>query len=207
MPIKNAAMLTTDLANREENDFYATDERAMKHLLDKCPEIINPNFKCLEPCAGVGNLSDEFTRLTNIPMDTYDLISRREDIIEGNIFEMDYKDKYDLILTNPPYLRETKNNPGLTTIIEKCLDEVKEGGYVCLFLKLLTLEGGDRFDRIYKERPPQKVLVFSNRIDCFKNNDRSYKQGAICYAWYVWHKVDGKFTGPTTIDWIRYKER
>lgn len=191
--------------NREQHDYYATDSKAIDCLLNVMPEIINPNWRFLEPCAGEGNLSDRFYELTNIKMDTYDLISRREDIIQGNFFEMDFKDKYDCIITNFPYKESTNKSKGFSDFILKSLREIKNNGYVISFQKLLQLESAIRYNKIYSLYPPKKIWVFANRISCYRNNDTSLKQGAICYCFCVWKKENNSFSGPTELDWIKYK--
>lgn len=70
----------------------------------------------------------------------YDLIKRRNDINVANYFNLDIKDKYDLIITNPPYKKGTKTEPGLVEMILKMLDDIKPNGYVALLLKTLHLE-------------------------------------------------------------------
>ena len=97
--------------DRAEYDFYSTDPDCVNDLLNKVPEIINPNFKYLEPCAGVGVIADRFTQLTKLPMDKYDIIQRREDIIEQDYIKLNCSNKYDVIITNYPYKMATSKNP------------------------------------------------------------------------------------------------
>lgn len=207
-PDNNSVFSTLGATNhskgdRQKEDYYATDKRAIKHLLKKEPQLNNKDFKVLEPCAGEGILSDEWERLVGTKMDLYDLIQRREDVIQANYFKTDFKDKYDLIITNPPYAIGSRSNPGLADLIVKALNEVKEGGYVCMFLKTLHLESKTRYEKIFKNYPPARLHVYSPRISCYKNNDTNLPQGAISYTWFVWHKLkDMNFESPTILDWI-----
>ena len=126
---------------RQKEDYYATDPRFINHLIEKEPWLKNPELKILEPSAGEGILVDRFFELTGNRMDAYDLIKRRNDIIEQNYFTADFSNKYDVILTNPPYLKDTiKTTEGLSEYILKALKEVKVGGTVIMFLKTLHLE-------------------------------------------------------------------
>lgn len=193
---------------RQKEDYYATDPRVINHLIEKEPWLKNPELKILEPSAGEGNLVDRFFELTGNKMDAYDLIARREDIIEQDYFTADFSDKYDVILTNPPYLRDTmKTTQGLSEYILKALKEVKVGGTVIMFLKTLHLETKVRYEKIYKNYPPSKLYIYADRISCFKNNDTSFPQGAISYTIFMWtnKKEDGTFDKDTKLDWIRYK--
>ena len=193
---------------RQKEDYYATDPRFINHLLEKEPWLKNPHLKILEPSAGEGVLADRFYELTGNKMDTYDLIARRNDIIEQDYFTADFSNKYDVILTNPPYLKDTaKTTTGLADYILKALKEVKVGGTVIMFLKTLHLESKVRYEKIFKNYPPSKLYVYADRISCYKNNDTSLLQGAISYTIFIWcnKKEDGSFDKDTKLDWIRYK--
>ena len=134
---------------RQKEDYYATDPRFINHLIEKEPWLKNPELKILEPSAGEGILVDRFFELTGNRMDAYDLIKRRNDIIEQNYFTADFSNKYDVILTNPPYLKDTiKTTEGLSEYILKALKEVKVGGTVIMFLKTLHLESKVRYEKI-----------------------------------------------------------
>lgn len=141
-------------------------------------------------------------------MDAYDLIARREDVIEQDYFEKDFSNQYDVILTNPPYLRDSMTEKrGLSEYILKALDEVKVGGTVIMFLKTLHLESKVRYEKIFKNYPPSKLYVYADRISCYKNNNLNAPQGAISYTVFIWSnkKKDGTFDKDTKLDWIRYK--
>ena len=193
---------------RQKEDYYATDPRFINHLLEKESWLKNPNLKILEPSAGEGVLVDRFYELTGNKMDAYDLITRRNDIIEQDYFTADFSNKYDVILTNPPYLKDTtKTTTGLADYILKALKEVKVGGTVIMFLKTLHLESKVRYEKIFKNNPPSKLYIYADRISCYKNNDTTLPQGAISYTIFMWtnKKEDGSFDKDTKIDWIRYK--
>lgn len=193
---------------REKNEFYATNPIFINHLLEKEPWLKNKDLKILEPSAGDGTLVDRFYELTGNKMDAYDIISRREDIVEQNYFTKNFSDQYDVILTNPPYLKDTlKTTEGLADYILKALKEVKIGGSVIMFLKTLHLESKVRYEKIFKNYPPSKLYIYADRISCYKNNDTSKPQGAISYSIFMWcnKKEDGTFDKDTKLDWIRYK--
>lgn len=192
---------------REKNEFYSTDPLFINHLIEREPWLKNPDLKILEPSAGNGILVDRFYELTGNKMDAYDLISRRGDIIEQDYFTKDFSNQYDVILTNPPYLKDTaKTTTGLADYIVKALKEIRDGGAVIMFLKTLHLESKVRYEKIFKDYPPTKLYIYSNRISCYKNSDTSKPQGAISYSIFIWKKIKGmEFEGPTTLDWIVYK--
>ena len=156
------------IKERQNEDYYASDERAIAHLIIKESWLVNPDLKILEPCAGEGVLSDALYKITGNKMDLYDIVSRRNDVIQTNYFEKDFSNQYDVILTNPPYEKGSKTKPGLADMIVKMLNEVKDGGHVCLFLKVLHLESQERYEKIFKNMPPQRIHVYSKRISCYK---------------------------------------
>lgn len=193
---------------RVNEDYYSTDPLFIDLLLEREPWLKNPSLKILEPCAGENILADRFFELTGNKMDSFDIVKRCEDVNVANYFITDFSNQYDVILTNPPYLRDTmKTNEGLADMICKMLKEVKTGGAVILFLKTLHLESKVRYEKIFKENPPSKLWVFADRISCYRNNDRTEPQGAISYTIFEWlnKKEDGSFNKDTKIDWIRYK--
>lgn len=198
---------STILANKERADwdFYATDPQAVNDLLAKMPELGEKGLKVLEPCAGIGTLADRYTTITKNEVDMYDICARREDIIEMDYMKLDCKNKYDLILTNFPYQEATAKQPvGFTQLLNKALNDIKPGGYVCSFQRLLQLESKKRYEGIYGKRPPSRIWVYSHRVACYENGDLNKKMSsAIAYCWVVWHKdMDGFFSKNTILDWI-----
>ena len=111
------------LEERQAENYYSTDPIVVNHLLEREEWLKNPNLKILEPAAGECSLVDRFYELTGNKMDAYDLISRREDVIQQNYFEKDFSNIYDVIFTNPPYERDSSNtNTGLADFIVKALE-------------------------------------------------------------------------------------
>lgn len=178
-------------AEREVNDFYATDPKAMRELLKY--ETFNKDI--WECACGEGNLS-EVLKEHGYNVFSTDLIDRGyPDMImdflkveEGLIFEGD-------IITNPPFKYTTE-------FILKALEAIPEGNKVAMFLKINYLSGKARYRDIYSKFPPQRVYVFSSRIACSKNNTTDgFKRGAIDYVWMIWEK--GQYS-PTELKWIYF---
>ncbi len=79
------------------------------------------------------------------------------------------------------------------------MELVQEGCKVAMLLKIQFLEGKSR-NELFKTYPPEKVYVFSQRVNCAKNGEfDKYKSSAVCYAWFVWRKG---FKGSPTIHWL-----
>lgn len=171
---------------REENDYYATDPKAIDELLRY--ETFNQNI--WENACGMGHLSKRLKKYGYNVLST-DLIDRDyQDQILNFLSDETYLFNGDII-TNPPYKY-------CTEWILKSLNSIPEGNKVALFLKLQTLEGQKRYDEIYSKYPPKSVYVFVKRIQCAKNGE--FKgSSAVCYAWFVWEKG---YTGNTILKWI-----
>lgn len=181
---------------REENDFYATPPCATKALLKYCKEN-NINIfgrTILEPACGKGHIADVLLE-EGLDIIAFDIIDRgykhQKDKIDFFVYDDDVN--YNII-TNPPYKFAKE-------FIEHSLDIVKPDSYVCMLLKITFLEGKGRYD-MFKNNPPYKVLIFSNRVNCSKQGDfekDSEYGGAVGYAWYIWKKG---YKGKPEIDWI-----
>lgn len=175
-------------AIREENDYYATDPKAIDELLRY--EVFNKNI--WECACGEGNLSK--------PLKEYGYNVYSTDLIDRGYQDecLDFlknTKKFDGdIITNPPFKYTTE-------FILNSLEAIPMGNKVAMFLKINYLSGKRRYKEIYSKYPPYRVYVFTGRIACSKNNDpEGYKGGAMDYVWMIWEK--GKL-GPTELKWIK----
>ena len=174
-------------SNREVNDYYATNPRAMTELLKY--ETFDKNV--WEPACGEGNLSNVLKEHGYNVLST-DLIDRgyQDELIDF----LEYEGKFNGdIITNPPFKHTSE-------FIKKSLDSIEFGNKVAMFLKINYLAGKGRYNEIYSKFPPYRVYVFSSGISCSKNNTpEGFKSGAMNYVWMIWEK--GKI-GPTELRWI-----
>ena len=98
-------------------------------------------------------------------------------------------------------------------ILEPCCGEgdmsevLVEHGYalkivdrkVCLLLRLAFAESKRRYEKFYRDNPPQKVLVFSERLSMYPKGSPVMGGGTTSYAWFCWSRGH---IGPTTMEWI-----
>ena len=172
-------------ADREENDFYATEPKAVELLLAE--ETFANNI--LEPCCGQKHITNVLEQ-AGYTVKSSDLIDRNVGADIQDFFEITDWDGD--IISNPPY----KN---ALDFVKHSLEIVKEGSKVAMFLKILFLEGKTRKE-FFEKHPPKVIYVASGRLNCAKNGDfDKYTTGAVCYAWFVWEKG---FTGEPVIRWI-----
>lgn len=103
----------------------------------------------------------------------------------------------DNIVTNPPYnAAEGFVRSGLKLANQK----------FALLLRLAFLEGANRANTIFKEAPPSRVWVFSERITFYPAGAVKQGSGTTAYAWFVWDK---NVSSGTELKWLRpgYKSR
>ena len=179
---------------REENDYYATQPKAVKVLLD------NENFSDIvwEPACGGGHMADVLKDY-GYNVKVSDIIDRGypETEIVDFLSVRNIRNYYDII-TNPPYKYAKE-------FVEKSLEISEVGTKIAMFLKLQFLEGQARKE-LFLTNPPKVVYVSSSRLGCAKNGEfKVGKDGelaiesAVAYAWFVWEKG---FTGDTIIKWV-----
>lgn len=151
-----AGMSTT--RDRVDNDFYATPENAIRAILDN--EKLEGSI--LEPSAGQGHISrllKEYYPYSEIV--STDLVQREERFgiqIQGNIdfLTYDFNRKFDNVITNPPFNIAT-------SIIEKALSDVKDGGYVVMLLRL-NFFGSQGREEFFSKYIPEWCFVHHIRI-------------------------------------------
>lgn len=191
---KNSIYKTLGASNhtekeREENDYYATEPKAVKFLLQL--EKFAPNV--WECACGEGHLAKEI-KANGYEVWATDLIDRGFGMVNYDFLISN--DTWDGdIITNPPYKYAKE-------FIEKALQVINNGNKVAMFLKIQFLEGKAR-KQLFAKYPPKIIYVSSSRLLCAKNADfDGMKAGggsAVAYAWFVWQKG---FTGDTVIKWF-----
>lgn len=173
--------------DRQEDDFYATDPKAVEALL----KVEKFSHYILEPACGMGHISHTLEQ-AGYEVISQDKIYRGYGLKETkDFFGIEKIMKIDII-TNPPYKYAAE-------FVEHALDIVDEDSKVAMFLKLTFLESVKRL-KLFKKYPPQTVYVFSKRQVCAKNGDfDAANTAAVAYAWFVWKKG---FTGDPVIKWL-----
>lgn len=174
--------------DREPNDYYATEPKAMELLLEE--EHFSPII--WECACGEGYLSKVLEQHGYYVLST-DLVYRGFGVVTPFNFLTDtLKDFNGDIITNPPYKYAL-------AFVKKALNVVKPGRKVAIFLKLQFLEGKSR-KQFFIENPPKTIYVSSSRLKCAKNGEfEKIGSSAVAYAWFVWEKG---FKGDTVVKWI-----
>lgn len=188
---------------RVDNDFYATDPKAVKMLLNT--HILDMPYcgiSFLEPCVGQGHIAEEvkkyFKENKDINVTVLDLIDRGYPNTEiTDYLTWQSSEKYDLIITNPPYSLAKE-------FVEKSMKHINSSGKIAMFLKIQFLEGQKRKE-LFEKYPPKYIYVFRNRMATWNNGQSidpsTGKKWAttMCHAWFIWEK--GSKTEPI-IRWL-----
>ena len=186
---KNFSLNST---KRNKNDYYQTPYSMTRQLL----EVENFEGKILEPSCGAGaivkvlrdydksvdycDLNNEFS-LTGIFKNFKDFVN-------------DDFDRYDNIITNPPY-----------SLAKEFILKAKQitNNKIAMLLPLNYLHGVTRYNEIYldKEFPLKSVYVFCRygMLEETIRDDGTYRTGMMVYAWYIWDK---SYKSEPIIRWI-----
>lgn len=178
---------------RHVTDYYVTPLEPIKEFISEWFTDIESetdyNFvadrpdrvKWLDPCAG-GDTKRGMSYPTVIRgafdpsvLDTMDIREDSLSDIKGDYLNTPMRG-YDVIITNPPFYLAKE-------IIEKALNEVNEGGYVVMLLRLNFL-GSKARKQFFETYPPEAIYVHHKRMSFTEDN----KTDSVEYAHMVWRK-------------------
>lgn len=174
-------------SERQEDDFYATEPKAMELLLEE--EQFAPTI--WECACGEGHLS-KVLGSHGFQVISTDLVYRGFGDAEPlDFLEETFEGFSGDIITNPPYRHALE-------FVQRALESVQFGRKVAMLLRLQFLEGKSR-KQFFMHNPPKTVYVSSSRLNCAKDGEFEKSSNAVAYAWFVWEKG---FKGNPVIKWI-----
>ena len=173
--------------NREKNDYYATEPKALELLL----ELEDFSDRVWECSCGEGHLSRV-------------LVDAGKDVISSDLIDRGYGKVLDFldptlegpvnrdIITNPPFKFTNE-------FLVKAMSILEEGRKIAFFLPIRYVEGKAR-KQLFQRFPLKTVYVSSGRLICAINGDFETVTGsATAYAWFIWEKG---YQGPTELKWF-----
>lgn len=174
----------SDWTDRQKEDYYATDSRAIADLNN----FINIDWVVWENACWEWNLSKELEKIDTISkVISTDLIDRW--YWERLDFLNDYIDiNPNWIISNPPYKFWKQ-------WIEKSLEKAPN---VAMLMKLVFLESVNRYE-FFQTAWLKKVLVYSKRLWVYKDNIKTKNSWLIAYAWFVFERG---YKWKAEIEWI-----
>ena len=149
--------------DRHKSDYYVTPVEQIKLFIEKFmdKEDIDDDIMILDPCAG----GDEVNKMSYPSamevffnykkLETMDIRGDSLANIKANYLKYDCINKYDMIITNPPF------NIALD-IIKKALIDVRHKGYVIMLLRLNFLGSKQRF-KFWQNNMPKYIFCSSSK--------------------------------------------
>lgn len=167
----------------EQLDVYETNPLYLDDLFKY--EYYTNDGSYYEPCYGINKYL--YKKMQDIGFDVYG-----SDILEGVDF-LKCDDKYDYIITNPPF------NLNLE-FIEKAFQVANKR--ISFLVPLNYLDTMKRFPVFHKKDFPCKsVLIYSKRISFIKGGGLPEKCiTGMSFCWITWDK---NYDGETEIKWIK----
>ena len=201
---------------------HSATERAKDDFYQSSPEIANALFECvktgikgnklyaaglentviIDSSVGTGVLLEPFKNKLWCQIG-YDIADRGyENVRVQDWFAVDMRELTKaawfhwhpkIIVQNPPFKLALE-------FVQHGLELLNKGELLFSLHRLLFLEGGERFGKLYgNKQKPKYVFVFPKRVSCIAPNVPNKGQNAMCYAWFMWQKG---FRGNTQIKWI-----
>lgn len=168
---------------REANDYYATDPKAITCLLKYETDLNNSDV--WECAVGGGHIAERLKQY-GCNVKCSDIVDRGypdTEIIDFLNYDGGYVGN---IITNPPYKYCAEFiNKAIEVLNKNYKENYTRGSIVAMLLKLTTLESRKRYEKVFKKNPPQKIYVFVDRLACGKNGIFE-GSSAVCYAWFIW---------------------
>ena len=181
-------MSSTNRSNaRDEHvaDYYVTPQHQIELFLKEfekvCPIFSQPNIKVLDPCAG-GDAEHEMSypavikKMYGLDVDTIDIRHDSLAVKKWDYIEHGVMYEPDIIITNPPFNKAIE-------IINAALEDVKNGGYVIMLLRL-NFFGSDKRFPFFQKIMPKYCFVNHNRMSFTDNG----KTDSIEYCHMVFQK-------------------
>jgi len=172
------------------SDYYITPIEEIERFLNTFLKIenIDKNIMILDPAAG-GDTIHKMSypeALKRVGFNDIHTMDIREDSLaqyKQDYLTADCENKYDMIITNPPFSLALN-------FIEKALNDVKDGGWVIMLLRLNFFGGKQRF-KFWQHNMPKYCFVHHKRMSFTDDG----KTDSIEYCHMVWQKgYNSEFT-------------
>lgn len=207
LPKGNRAIMSSRQEPDDSLDFFPTPPWATRALVE---EVLIPMFDALvvrdvpgkrqlehhtawEPACGEGHMAEVLREYFG-------------DVLATDVFDYGYGDETldflsgletagdrgrDFIITNPPFGDKSEG------FVLRAIEQARVG--VAMFVRLQWLETVGRFERIFRDNPPTRIVFFAERVNLCKGRWEPEGGTATAYIWLVWLKGEQ----PLPPWWIR----
>lgn len=189
-PKAHRAVMASRISALDALDFYPSPPWSCRALVeDVLPQLgvafHTASMTLWEPAAGGGHMVEALRPYVReaFASDVYDYgrgYAVGSFIGEGpDVAQCPFKP--DLIVTNPPFNRAME-------FADRALELARVG--VALLVRSNWAEGCDRYQRLFRDRPPSVIAQFVERVPMVKGRWDPDASTATSYAWFVWRKAD-----------------
>lgn len=176
-------------------------ETLIETVLDICKRYGNQSLRILDLCTGSGAIAISLSKILNTQVFASDVSTKalevaeknnvlnntKVEFIESNLFEQINGEKFDIIVSNPPYIKneeikslskQVQNEPYIALaggedgldfyrkIIDEAYKYINKNGYLCLEI------GYDQKEDLIKLIKQNENYEYENCIKDLSNNDR-----------------------------------
>lgn len=146
---------------------------------------------CIEPACGAGHMSKVLKEYFKHVISA-DIYEYGYGAVENFLAAPERKESIDWMITNPPFnLAED--------FIRKGLAETSNG--VAVLTRTVFLESIGRYERLFRNQPPNIVAQFSERVPMVKGRLSPKASTATGYCWLVWDS--NSLHNNTNLVWIK----
>jgi hypothetical protein len=185
-PINGARAIMGDRQEPDDSlDFFPTPPWATRALMEHAfPQLGyfggGGTWSAWEPACGEGHMAEVLTEYFDYvyAADIFDYgYSERacDDFMKVN------NDTFDWIITNPPF------GDNAIKFVAHALD-LAQIGVAMFFRSQWAVEGIERYEQIFRDRPPTLCAFFVERVNLCKGEWNPYGTTATAYCWLVWVK-------------------
>lgn len=198
LPNGHRAVMASRRERKSSLDFYPTPPwatRALRQIVFYHLNAPSLGMNFWDPACGEGHIIEvlfEYTGHNFFASDIHDYGWPGQQLT-CDFFEASVDT--DWIITNPPFGKKT------LPFVLRALDLARKG--VAVFLPLRWLEGIERYEKLFKDKPPTLFAPFVERVPICKGRWDPDKGTATAYCWLVWLKdAQGRIEPPRPTFWI-----
>lgn len=182
-PTVNRATAHDRVEPRGSADLFPTPPWATRALVEHVLKHLRRDGQCKfqtvwEPACGLGHMAEPLTEYFK-KVYASDLHGYGYGDADTN-FLTTKLDGFDWIITNPPFGDRTE------AFVLRALELDVTG--VAMFVRLQWLETVGRYERIFKDRPPSQIAIFSERVPIHKGKWDPNGDTLTAYIWALWIK-------------------
>lgn len=194
------AVMSSRVEPRDSLEFFATppwSARALiEHVIGRGKYPLK-TMACWEPAAGEGHMAEVLREYFGM-VHASDVHDYGHDYAVGSfvgegldVAQFPGFPRADFVITNPPFNLAVD-------FAERGLEQSRVG--VALLLRSVWTEGRERYERLFRDRPPTTVAVFCERVPMTKGGWDPDASTATSYSWFVWERAE--MGRPTQMVWI-----